>query len=835
MDAAAAIPRRIPTPHLRPALRVFAPTGVALDEGSRVVVMADTGGVASALVKRLEKRGVTLLVIDDAPDAETLTRRLGDFAADGLTGIYWLPALDVEAPIAAMSREEWREANRVRVKLLYTAMRALYDHVGDPGTFLVSATRLGGLHGYGPDGATAPLGGAVSGFTKAFKREKGNALVKAVDFPESRKTAAFADILIEETLADPGLVEVGIRDGERYSIGVTERPVEDGQPGMDLTADSVFVITGAAGSIVSAITADLAEASGGTFYLLDLAAAPDPGDTDLSRFTSDRDGLKRDIFNRLKERGERATPAMVDRELAGLERRHAALTAIQSVEAAGGTARYVSVNLMDETGITAVIDEIRERHGRIDVLLHAGGLEISRLLPDKSPEEFDRVFDVKCDGWYHLLHAIGDMPLGATVAFSSVAGRFGNTGQTDYSSANDLLCKYAAHIRASRPGTRAIAIDWTAWGGIGMATRGSIPAIMKAAGIDMLPPEAGVAIVRRELTGGGGSGEVVIAQRLGMMMSEFAENGGLLDAAVLAPPETERGIMTGTVRALGVYEGLTVETELDPAEQPFLFDHQIDGTPVLPGVMGIEAMVEAATLAFPELTVTGVENVEFAAPFKFYRNAPRTITVRVFYTREGDTVVADCRLEGSRRLHGGEAPQVTTHFQARVILGDDPAAPAPEKAPGKGKATAVEREAIYDLYFHGPAYQVLATAWKRGDRLVGRYADDLPENHRPEDRPLRAAPRLIELCFQTAGLWEMGTESRMGLPMAIDRVTVYRSVDRPGKALHAVVTPGADGRFEARVVDGNGEVQVELSGYRTAALPGVLDAERLAPLAAVVR
>jgi hypothetical protein len=46
-------------------------------------------------------------------------------------------------------------------------------------------------------------------------------------------------------------------------------------------------------------------------------------------------------------------------------------------------------------------------------------------------------------------------------------------------------------------GVRAIAIDWTAWASIGMASRGSIPKIMEASGIDMLPPEIGVPIERR--------------------------------------------------------------------------------------------------------------------------------------------------------------------------------------------------------------------------------------------------------------------------------------------------------------------------------------------------
>jgi len=113
----------------------------------------------------------------------------------------------------------------------------------------------------------------------------------------------------------------------------------------------------------------------------------------------------------------------------------------------------------------------------------------------KKPTEFDLVFDVKSDGWFNVISGIGNTPVGAAVVFSSVAGRFGNMGQTDYSSANDLLCKCVSSFRNSRPKTRGIAIDWTAWSGIGMAARGSIPAIMKQAGIDILPPEAGIPVV----------------------------------------------------------------------------------------------------------------------------------------------------------------------------------------------------------------------------------------------------------------------------------------------------------------------------------------------------
>ena len=63
-------------------------------------------------------------------------------------------------------------------------MRRLYER----SPFLVVATRLGGYHGYDAAGATCPLGGAVTGFAKAYRRERPDALVKAVDFAVGRKT-----------------------------------------------------------------------------------------------------------------------------------------------------------------------------------------------------------------------------------------------------------------------------------------------------------------------------------------------------------------------------------------------------------------------------------------------------------------------------------------------------------------------------------------------------------------------------------------------------------------------------------------------------------------------
>jgi len=833
LDAANRIPRRVPVPTLRPPLAFCKATDVKFARDSRVAVMFDEGGVGEALTQRLQAMSVEALRLDTSLDADTLTNLLKNWTAAGpVTGVYWLPALDQEGDLRQLDSAAWHEALRVRVKLFYTAMRTLYENVALPGTFLVAATRLGGQHGYDEAGAVAPLGGAVLGFAKTYKRERPESLVKAVDFEANRNAGEVADLLLAETLHDPGAVEIGYTGDQRWTVGLEEQPAADGEPGMVLDKNSVFLITGAAGSIVSAITADLAAASGGTFYLLDLVSQPDPNDPDVKRFISDKENLKRDLFARIQTRGDRATPALVEKELANLERAHAAQTAIDAVRAAGGTPHYFSVNLADAEAVANVIDQVRQCSGHIDVLLHAAGIERSHSLPDKDPREFDLVFDVKSDGFFNLLHAIGEMPLGATVSFSSIAGRFGNVGQTDYSSANDLLCKITSSFRTTRPATRSIAIDWTAWGGIGMATRGSIPKIMELAGIDMLPPEAGVPLIRRELTAGGTRGEIVIAQRLGVLLKEWDAAGGLDTSATEAAWKSSltAGPMIGRM-ALSLYDGYTVETTLNPQVQPFLHDHQIDGTPVLPGVMGIEAFAEAALCLLPGWQVEAIEDIAFLAPFKFYRGEPRTLRIETRIhplPEQHDRLAAECRLIGYRSLPNQTEPQPTTHFTGRVRLAKQ-LAPAPAgKVWTTPNGSVIEAADIYRLYFHGPAYQVVEKAWWDGNQIIGLMARDLPPNHHPHELPTIAAPRLIELCFQTAGVWELGMRGRMGLPQRVREVSWFRSPDLAEGRLHAVVTPdAAQGSFDAEVLDTKGNCYLHLRGYRTVAVSDGVDTEHL--------
>jgi hypothetical protein len=203
-------------------------------------------------------------------------------------------------------------------------------------------------------------------------------------------------------------------------------------------------------------------------------------------------------------------------------------------------------------------------------------------------------------------------------------------------------------------------------------------------------------------------------------------------------------------------------------------------------------------------------------------------------------MVVDCRLVGHRTLPGQDTPQATTHFTGRVRMRTEPPTEERVEPPAldPGGAASAGPEAIYGVYFHGPAYQVLAEAWKGSAGPVGRLATGLPPNHEPADASLVTHPRLLELCFQTAGTWELGRSGRMALPTHLDRVELVGAPTDGAELVAVVRTHQVDGddtaAFDADVVDATGVVVLRMRGYRTIELPAGPGDELLEPLRAAM-
>ncbi len=829
------IRRRKPMPALRPRLDLCIPSGVVIDTESRILIVKDGGKTADSLARKLKAQGAHVLVLSVA---DAVLKAIDWSENDRIQGVYYLPGLDSDPDWTELDIAKWHTSIQHRVEDLFSLMKALPADV-----FLITATRMGGLMGL--VNPSNPMGGAISGFTKALSKERSDALIKTIDFEVGATAANVSSRLLEETLHDASVTEIGWEADLRYAavlIDQDETTVEK----ESLQEGSTFLVSGGTAGIISPVLLDLVQHTRGKFILLGRTSLPDKNNEDLKLLITDRDGLKKAISQQLAKAGKKATPVAVEQHLSVLERASSTIAMINSIKAAGGEAEYHQCDILDEGSVLSAIANISKSTTKVDVFIHAAGVEKSRKLETKSLEEFHQVLDVKVDGFFNIFHSLENANLlpEKSLLFSSVAGRFGNSGQVDYSAANDLLSKLANWLPGKYPGMKVVSIDWGAWGEIGMASRGSIPQLMQQAGIEMMAPNAAAAYVGKEILGRS-NGEVVISASLGALETDKPGYHGLDvskadDALRAGNPEH---IMLSHLTSFGVQAGLSLETALDPTEHAFLRDHSMNGIPVLPGVIGIEGFSVAAKHIASTLTsvkagflVDHLEDIHFLAPFKFYKNLPRQIQWKAQAIREEEGLVVYASLESELLRHNGEREHML-HFTGKVYLTQRGGrTEVTGNLPIWGDSAAVCSEDIYKLYFHGPSFQVLDCVQRSGDHVMGRLAKFLPSDTKQESKSI-STPLLVELCFQTAGLWEAGTTGIMALPHSIGTLTIYpRQVN--GEPIFAEVTPRMeDGKvsFDARVVDAKGHMYLELSNYQTAPLPYAAEPELIEPMKALLR
>ena len=106
-----------------------------------------------------------------------------------------------------------------------------------------------------------------------------------------------------------------------------------------------------------------------------------------------------------------------------------------AVDLIPGSEAYV-VNVTDRASIEAAVDQIMQRHGRIDILINNAGITQDARLVKMTEAQFDAVIDVNLKGVFNCTQLVVPHMLeagkGAVVNASSVVGIYGNFGQTNY-------------------------------------------------------------------------------------------------------------------------------------------------------------------------------------------------------------------------------------------------------------------------------------------------------------------------------------------------------------------------------------------------------------------
>jgi len=149
---------------------------------------------------------------------------------------------------------------------------------------------------------------------------------------------------------------------------------------------------------------------------------------------------------------------------------------VSEVEAAGGSGWFQRVNVADAEEVAAAVDRLVERWSGIDVLVNnAGILRDAQLVKYKdgqvvstmTDEQWEAVIGVNLRGVFNCTRAVAPHMIagggGVVLNASSVAGRDGNFGQTNYVAAkagligmtktwSRELARYKIRVNAVAPG-----------------------------------------------------------------------------------------------------------------------------------------------------------------------------------------------------------------------------------------------------------------------------------------------------------------------------------------------------------------------------------------------
>jgi 2-hydroxycyclohexanecarboxyl-CoA dehydrogenase len=107
-------------------------------------------------------------------------------------------------------------------------------------------------------------------------------------------------------------------------------------------------------------------------------------------------------------------------------------------------------DVTDRASVDATVAQVREQHGRIDVLVNNAGWDIASPFVDSDPADWDRAITINLYGVLHTCHAVLPVMIeqghGTVVNLGSDAGRVGSSGEAVYSAAKGGIIAFTKTI-----------------------------------------------------------------------------------------------------------------------------------------------------------------------------------------------------------------------------------------------------------------------------------------------------------------------------------------------------------------------------------------------------
>lgn len=786
--------------------------------GGNVVILGQNEA-GHALRARLSSQGVTafLLPVNDDPHV-TIAALEKLWESAPAPHLFLMTAMDEQAQ-TALEPEAWRSRTAQGVMLPYLVCQRWFQLMSGAGLLsqgsLIAATSLGGDFGFFGN-IRGVEGGALTGLVKGVHLElemahhESQFHARIVDSANSTLPTELASYLCQELAVRDNEIEVGYINGMRYVVRpVVEPAVESASRKIAPRAN--VIITGGARGITAAVARELGRQFGTRLQLIGSSPVPDIPDAFRNASEELRRELKAIVMKEALADGRKPMEAWEQYEKAlELDR------TLRDFSDSGIQATYHSCDISDRAALSRLLETIRSTDGPIHGVIHGAGFERASRFDKKKSELVARTVAVKVGGAANLMALTVNDPLEFFAAFGSVSGRFGGVGQTDYCVANDMLAKLVDWYRQIRPETVATTFHWHAWDDVGMAMRPESKHIRKLHDIRFMPSIEGTIHLVNELRAGLPEREILITE-LKTCRDHYPRIAPASEAATpVTPPKLP--LIDAVVSEIPGKE-LLAELVLDPCQDVFLKQHLFKGKPLLPVVVGIEALVEAAI----ELTgkhgkVAAVHNIEIVNGLRFTTDEPQTAHVRA----EADGEQVRCELMCDFRNRRGIVLQPNRpYLRANVAFAETP----PNLASCTTPATSEWHDVWYPeedvIIYHGPVFRNLRqiTVDERNDgwaRLVAPSPDSIAGVRGGSGWCVPSA--LLDGCFFACGafLWFL-FGGVVAIPAGIGEIRFGRQA-RVGEQCLANIRfrdrKDDHGIFDVDLYGEDGEAILQVAGYR---------------------
>ncbi len=615
----------------------------------------------------------------------------------------------------------------------------------------MSVTRLDGKLGQGKRGNISVIGGGLKGLIKCLNLEWSPVYCRAVDIQPELAVEVIADQVIAEFHdADLTYVETAFsEEGRKTTTAKKVQLTDNEQIKTTVSSDSVFLVSGGAKGVTAKCVVEMARCFQCKFILLGRSDFDYQVPAFAENFSSEGD-LKRLIMEDMKARGEKPNLKEVRRIFKNITAKKEIEDTLNKVKSHGAQAIYIKGDVTNAASFSTQLKAAEKQLGKITGAMHGAGRLADKYIQDKSEADFENVLSVKLDGLLSLFQSVDIHNLDHLILFSSVAGFYGNIGQSDYAIANEILSQAAHLFKTNHPNTHVTAINWGAWDS-GMVT-GELKAQFEAHGVELVNSEGGPALLVNELR------------------QEYFEEpqciiGGTLPAARSYIGEKRNHRVIRTVKL---------------EENPFLHHHVIQGKPVMPVVNAISWTAQTCHNLYPDYKIFRVFETKLFKGLVFDGNEKEIYLSEVEELEKTEDEIT-FNVVVSSQDEGRKLP--TYHYKSKVtIRHKNNIPPKPKFHPtNSGKYEPTDGSILYQdgTLFHGKYFQGIEKLLDASEKQLIMQCNSpvVPDKDQGQFSARKVNPFYSDIHYQGIVVWvKMFKDGAKGLPVSTRSVTLYENI-----------------------------------------------------------